>query len=253
MYHYQHHIGDFNNATRHLSRIERSIYRDLIELYYDTESPLPDNLQWLCRRILANECSTDVERMLNEFFIKTPDGWYHDRCEHEIEKYRNSNSQKAIAGRASAAKRAANAQRALNGRSTGVERALNGASTNQEPITINQEPITINKESPPEGGSVAKWSAATCELPISINPTAWQAWCKYKSEAKKPIKHSTAKLQWDFLSKYLHEVQLEIVSQSIRNGWQGLFEPKTGSSKPSINESISDQSRFITLDETGRF
>ena len=26
---YQHHIGDFNNATRHLTRLERSIYRDL--------------------------------------------------------------------------------------------------------------------------------------------------------------------------------------------------------------------------------
>ncbi|MCY3212700.1 DUF1376 domain-containing protein, partial [Acinetobacter baumannii] len=27
MNYYQHHIGDFNNATRHLSLIERAIYR----------------------------------------------------------------------------------------------------------------------------------------------------------------------------------------------------------------------------------
>lgn len=130
---YQHHIGDFNHATRHLTRIERSIYRDLIELYYDTEQQLPDDLSWICRKIVANECSTDVERLLNEFFTKTPDGWYHERCEHEIERYRSVNSQKALAGKASAAKRAEKLQQALNGRSATVH--------NQEPITNNQEPV----------------------------------------------------------------------------------------------------------------
>ena len=133
---YQHHIGDFNNATRHLNRLERSLYRDLIELYYDTEQQLPDDLQWICRRIVANECSTDVEQLLNEFFTKTPKGWYHDRCEHEIEKYHSLTSQKAIAGKASAAKREEKRQQALNGCSTTV--------TNQEPRTKNQEPINNN-------------------------------------------------------------------------------------------------------------
>lgn len=150
MYHYQHHIGDFNNATRHLTRLERSIYRDLIELYYDTESQLPDDLPWICRRILANDCSTDVERMLNEFFTKTQRGWYHGRCEHEIEKYRSSSSQKSSAGRASAAKRAAKSQQALNGRSTNDEHALNGRSTNRKPITDNHKPIT-NTNTQPDG------------------------------------------------------------------------------------------------------
>ena len=40
MKHYPHHIRDFNQATRHLTRIERSVYRDLMDLYYDTELPL---------------------------------------------------------------------------------------------------------------------------------------------------------------------------------------------------------------------
>ena len=140
MYHYQHHIGDFNNATRHLSRLERSLYRDLLELYYDTECQLPNDLPWICRKIIANDCSTDVERMLNEFFTKTPNGWYHDRCELEIEKFRASNSQKSIAGRASAAKREAKKQQALNGNPTPVETPLNGTPTNHKPITNNHKP-----------------------------------------------------------------------------------------------------------------
>ena len=53
MNYYQHHIGDFNNATRHLTRVERVLYRDLIELYYDTEKPITSDLDYLARRIIA--------------------------------------------------------------------------------------------------------------------------------------------------------------------------------------------------------
>ena len=54
MHYYSHNIGDFNNSTRHLTRVERSLYRDLIELYYDTEKPL-DSMSFdrLAKRVLA--------------------------------------------------------------------------------------------------------------------------------------------------------------------------------------------------------
>lgn len=152
MNHYPHHIGDFNNATRHLTRLERSVYRDLIEMYYDTEKALPLDIPTICRKILAKstEESTAVEQALNEFFTKTPTGWYHTRCETEIEKYKTSNSQKAEAGRASAAKREAKRQQALNGNPTTVpttvEPPLNGAPTNQEPITKNLEPNKLTDD-----------------------------------------------------------------------------------------------------------
>ncbi len=146
MNYYKHHIGDFDKATRHLTRIERSIYSDLIDLYYDTEKQLPHDLQWICRRVLAhsNEESTAVEQVLNEFFIKTPNGWYHDRCEAEIDEFRTSTTQKSTAGKASAEKRRLKREQALNGNSTSVEQTCNGTPTNQEPLTINHEPIKEN-------------------------------------------------------------------------------------------------------------
>jgi len=136
MKHYPHHIGDFDKATRHLTRMERSIYRDLIDLYYDTESQLTLDRPMLCRKVLANsnEESTCVERVLNEFFTETPTGWFHDRCEDEIRKYHANNSQKAQAGKASAAAKAQKRLQALNGNSTDVERTNNGTSTNHQPI-----------------------------------------------------------------------------------------------------------------------
>lgn len=142
MKHYPHHISDFNNATRHLSRIERSIYRDLLDLYYESECALPLSLDYICRRIVANECSTDVQRVLNEFFNETESGWYHVRCEEEIDKYKANNSQRALAGKASAAAKALKLQQALNKRSTSVEQALNGASTKKQNQSTNQ-PINL--------------------------------------------------------------------------------------------------------------
>ena len=141
MHHYPHNIGDFDKATRHLTRIERSIYRDLIELYYDTEAQLTLDRTALCRLVLArtNEEVTAVEQTLNEFFNETPTGWYHIRCELELEKYRANASQKALAGKASAAAKALKAQQALNGNPTHVERTNNGTSTNGERLTGNGE------------------------------------------------------------------------------------------------------------------
>lgn len=158
MNYYSHHIGDFDRATRHLTRIERSIYRDLLDVYYDTEQPLTLDAAALCRKVLArtNDEATAVQQVLNEFFIETPGGWYHDRCEEELEGYRTSTSQKSAAGKASAAKRAAKREQAINGNPTSVETPLNVRGTalqltnNQEPITNNQNIKPLSEPSPDE-------------------------------------------------------------------------------------------------------
>ena len=151
MKHYPHHIGDFDRATRHLTRLERSVYRDLIDLYYDTEQRLTLDMQALCRRIIArtNEEVTAVEQVLNEFFTETPTGWYHDRCEAEIEAYQANNSQRARAGKASAEAKRRKKEQAVNGCSTSVDEPLNSVATNGNGVStnqstnqpINQEPI----------------------------------------------------------------------------------------------------------------
>jgi uncharacterized protein YdaU (DUF1376 family) len=144
---YSYHIGDFNNATRHLTRIERSIYRDMLDLYYDTEQPLVIDRVALCRKLLARteEESTAVEQVLNEFFTKTEQGWYHSRCEEGIEEYRKNISGKSAAGKASAAKREAERLAKLNERSTGVQHPLSKCATDEQ-LTIPQEPLPIPQE-----------------------------------------------------------------------------------------------------------
>jgi uncharacterized protein YdaU (DUF1376 family) len=141
---YSHHIGDFNNATRHLTRIERSIYRDMMDLYYDSEGPLTLEMPALCRKVLARteEESTAVQQVLNEFFNRTEQGWHHSRCESVIEEFRTNTSAKSAAGKASAAKREAERLEKLNIGSTGVQQPLDGSSTDvQLPITHSPLPI----------------------------------------------------------------------------------------------------------------
>lgn len=140
MNHYPHHIGDFNNATRHLTRVERSLYRDLIELYYDTEQPLNSDTNKIARRVLAN---TEEERaallvVLDEFFVLQDDGWHNARCDSEIAKYKGQIEQASKAGKASAAKRSnkkpAPNEQPFNDRSTTVDSPLNQPEPEPEPV-----------------------------------------------------------------------------------------------------------------------
>ena len=162
MNYYPHHIGDFNNATRHLTRIERSIYRDMIELYYDTEKPLLRDVKALCRKLVArtDEEVTAVEQVLNEYFTETEQGWFHDRCDSEIHAYQQNINKKSAAGKASAEARAAakaasspEQSQVNQGTSTGVEQVLNERATNQEPITNNYKPLK------PKAGRASRLSA----------------------------------------------------------------------------------------------
>jgi uncharacterized protein YdaU (DUF1376 family) len=138
MHFYQKNIGDFNNATRHLTRVERSLFSDAIELYYDTEKPLTNDINKLNRLLLAHsqEEKDALLVVLAEFFTLTDEGYFNKRCNEEIVKYQAYMESKSKAGKASAEQRAKQ-------KATGVEQVLNTTPTkqNQEPLTINQEQV----------------------------------------------------------------------------------------------------------------
>lgn len=158
MHYYQHNIKSFNNATRHLTRVERALYRDLIELYYDTEQPLPAvDFDRLARRVMAisEEEKQALKYVLDEFFELTGEVYTHHKCDEEIEKYRESQTAKARAGKASAEARkkkseARKQQRKAGAKQdlTGAEQVLNGCATNQQPTTNNHNKTYT--ENPPE-------------------------------------------------------------------------------------------------------
>ena len=83
MNYYEHHIGDYDSATAHLSLLEDAVYRRLICLCYRTEAPLPSDVKQVCRliRAVAKAERETTEAVLREFFTSRPDGWHNDRCD----------------------------------------------------------------------------------------------------------------------------------------------------------------------------
>lgn len=85
MHYYSFHIGDYRSSTAHLSNEEDLAYRRLLDMYYDTEQPIPIDTQWVSRRLRVG--IEVVIAVLDDFFTLADDGWHHERCDEEIEKY----------------------------------------------------------------------------------------------------------------------------------------------------------------------
>ena len=85
MHYFPFNISDYRSATAHLSNEQDLTYRRLIEMYYDTEQPIPDDVQWVGRRIRVEPAI--VHEVLSDMFQKEEGGWTHPRCEFEIERY----------------------------------------------------------------------------------------------------------------------------------------------------------------------
>lgn len=83
--------SDYLADTAHLGLTEHGVYWRLLLHYYQHRSPLPGDLDKICRLVLANtpEERRTVEYILTEFFVLAPreDGtqvWRHLRAEKEI-------------------------------------------------------------------------------------------------------------------------------------------------------------------------
>lgn len=170
MNYYQHHIGDYRRDTTHLSLLEHGVYRQLLDMYYISETAIPEETESVMRRLCAR---TDEERnavitVLNEFF-SLANGYSHARCEREISSYKAK------------ADRARNNGK-LGGRPLITEEVISGlpettqTKANHKPLTINHKPL--NKQDAPKRVQFVKPTfaevAAYCrERGNAVHPDAW--------------------------------------------------------------------------------
>ncbi|HVM93903.1 MAG TPA: YdaU family protein [Terriglobales bacterium] len=89
MNYYEHHIGDYDEATSHLTACEDGIYCRLIRKYMAKEQPLPDDLPALQRLVRARtrEEKNAVASILTEFFYLRDGFWHQKTCDEVIEKF----------------------------------------------------------------------------------------------------------------------------------------------------------------------
>ena len=80
MHYFQFHIGDYRAATAHLSNEEDLAYRRLLDMYYDTEQPIPADTQWVARRIRMPEIV--IKTVLQDMFVEAENGsWTNERAD----------------------------------------------------------------------------------------------------------------------------------------------------------------------------
>lgn len=120
-------VADYLKDTRHLSTLEHGAYFLLIAHAWINGGALPKDERRLAR--IAGISPREWKQsggVLMDFFQDAGDVWRHKRIDKELVRASNIIEQRRIAGRASAAARAAQreGQRKLNGHSTGV--ATNG-------------------------------------------------------------------------------------------------------------------------------
>ena len=182
MNYYEHHIGDYDSATAHLSLTEDGVYRRLICLYYRTEQPLPADTKAVCRlvRAASKQERDTVADVLGEFFQLAQDGWHNERCDQEIARFQDKQAK---------AKRSAEARwSAQRSQSEGNANAYANASTRTDanasadamrthsegnaPRARPQTPDT-NHQTPEE-----RRGRATALPPTWTLPDEWAEWCR---------------------------------------------------------------------------
>lgn len=160
MHYYQFNIGDYNKHTMHLSPIEDITYRRLLDMYYDTERPIPTDIPWVSRRLRIE--SGVVKSILNEFFEYTEDGYINRRADAEIASYHGFLEKQK-----------------LNGIKGGRPKKTHGIPNPNPTLTQNnpkQETLTINQEPIKERATkVAKATRLSANWEL---PDEWAIWAK---------------------------------------------------------------------------
>lgn len=260
MHYYQFNIGDYASHTRYLTAMQDLIYRRLLDIYYLHEKPIPLNNPALC--IGLNECLTDVERVLNEFFVLTDDGWINKRADQQIAEYKSKQKSASNAGKKSAEVRKANKDNAN-------EQTLNECSTdvqlniNHKPLTIKHKPLTNIKDIEAKA-SKAKSTRLSQDWEL---PDEWAIWCKENRKDLNPnqvaeqfkdywlsVPHSKG-LKADWLATWRNwcrnqkasTKQVSFAEQDEFNR-RRKWEEMTGLQWPDNNE-IIDTPRFIGIEQ----
>lgn len=193
MHYYQFNIGDYSSHTKHLTPIEDICYRRLLDWYYLHEKPIPKDINSVTRMLILNGCLTEVEQVLNEFFIATKNGWINPRADKEIDAYHNKILSSSRAGKISAEKRKTYNQHPFNNPSTDVQ-----PNINHKPLTINHKPIKYIPPIPAE--LLTEWMLHRKKKPVT-------------ERVFKSLQSEANKLGWTVI---------QAVEHCCANSWQGF-------------------------------
>lgn len=164
-----------------MTRLARWIYRDMLDVYYDTEKPLSKDLDRLCDEIGVSEDAERavVQRLLRFKFTETDVGYVHEVCEAKITEYHYkaeiAKANGKLGGRPVKAKanpkEPSGFQLGYDPDSLGNPEAT-GSEANHKPLTTNHKPRTKRRgaKAPLSADKLPTWMQSIVNLYHEILP-----------------------------------------------------------------------------------
>tara|TARA_R110000868_G_scaffold390335_1_gene659975 strand:- start:156 stop:1004 length:849 start_codon:yes stop_codon:yes gene_type:complete len=238
MHYYQFNVGDYIKTTFHLTLIEDAVYRRLLDFYYDTEKPLPNDNQWLIRKLKLQEAGEEVLTIiLNEFFILTDNGWLNKRADEEIKGYKiYLDKQKANGIKGGRPKNPPITQRI-----TQAEPKIT-LNTNHKPLNTKQ--IDTPTAKAPKGVKVLLDLKALLTLVPDLPTEVAETFLDVRKRLRAPL----TKLALTHLENEAKKANLgtvEAITMAAANSWRGF---KADWVKTSSGLLATDKPWFLTLD-----
>ena len=133
MHYYQFNIKDYSFATIRMSLMEDLAFRRMLDLFYESEKPLPCELKRIAKLIGMNDFQEEVRDVLNDFWTETEDGWVNSRAQDEIALYQA----KADTARA-------NGKKGGRPKNPEITQLVNLANPEITGLKANHKPLTNN-------------------------------------------------------------------------------------------------------------
>jgi uncharacterized protein YdaU (DUF1376 family) len=232
---YEHHIGDYDASTAHLSLVEDAIYSRMLRRYYRQEGPLPVQVEEVARLIRARDEIETVRAILLEFFKLADDGWHKKRCDDDIAKFREKQAKASSNAKTRWANVKPECERNADALPTHSER-----NAHQTPDTSLQTPVKTRAGAP----------AAGSRLPTDWTPPAdWLSW----AQTERP--EIDAKAEAAKFADYWHA---QAGAKGRKADWQATwrnwirnaFAPRSHGPPASVKPSAAADFRGKTYDAT---
>ena len=244
MHYYEFNIPAWVLHTSHLTLEEECVYRRLLDHYYDTEKPIPEETKPVIRRLRLVNYEHVVIQILSEFFHLEADGWHNNRADIVISEYQA----KADKARENGKK----GGRPKQNKPIETKPVIlanpeeTGSKANYKLLTINNELETNSLVTPQADADLLiglddsttekqKKEVAPKFKPESLadqmpSPLCdwWLKWVEYRRSRKLSTKEPTWNAQANNLIEWGKKGldPCQAIKSSIDNGYAGLFEPK---------------------------
>jgi len=208
---YKRFIGDYIRDTAHLSMLEHGAYTMLLDAYYATEKPFPNDMNTLYRicRAVKKEEKVAVFSVISQFFKLSAEGFYfNSRADIEIDrKLKQVNTNREL------------------GRKGGRPPVTETDSQNKTESVSETKP----NNNPSHSHSQKEQKKSAYALPDWVPLDAWNSYVEMRQKIRRPLTEKAKYLQVKKLAELVNEGQdpEAVLNNSVANSWQGLFPVKS--------------------------